>query len=88
MTLYDECVIKAETIWMTARGDDDVALYELVVRAVLETVRDHSLSPRTVDEMVRVLAEVGITGEARALPTDLPAGDAHAHDLDIVHCRI
>ncbi len=35
-----------------------------ITRAVLETIRDHTPSPRTVDEMVRVLGEAGALGRS------------------------
>jgi hypothetical protein len=51
MTLFEKCVEAA------AGADDprDRGDYPAITRAVLETVRDHTPSPRTVDEMCWVL---------------------------------
>jgi hypothetical protein len=50
MTLFDQCVEAAA--WA---DHEPIANYERITRAVLETIRDHTPSPRTVDEMCRVL---------------------------------
>lgn len=61
MTLFEQCCEAVANIPIDngedrnayAVGDDGAAL----VRAVLECLRDNTGSPRTVDEVVRVLGE-------------------------------
>lgn len=52
MTLFEKCVEAA-----IQEDDGRYPDYPLVVRRILETLRDNTQSPRTVDEMVRVLEE-------------------------------
>ncbi len=52
MTLFDQCVEAAEAAQARHYDRPD---YAAITRAVLETVRDCTPSPRTVDEMCRVL---------------------------------
>lgn len=67
MTLFEQCV----EAWMgvpTQRGDLlDISpiTQRAITRAVLETIRDHTPSPRTVDEMCRVLGEGGFVAEGQ-----------------------
>ena len=53
MTLFEKCVEAAMDAEVTLGPADAKA----ITRAVLETIRDHTPSPRTVDEMCRVLGE-------------------------------
>ena len=58
MTLFEQCVAAAEAVPEIADGFGGVCEdFPAITRAVLETLRDHTASPRTVDELTRVLAE-------------------------------
>lgn len=56
MTLFDQCV---EAVEAAQARHYDHPNAEHITRAVLETIRDHTPSPRTTDEMCRVLGEEG-----------------------------
>jgi hypothetical protein len=53
MTLFEQCVEAAELTDLV----DGLPDYTAITRAVLECVLENTGSPRTVDEMVRVLGE-------------------------------
>ena len=52
MTLFEQCIEAAEQTDLV----DGLPDYTEIPRAVLECLRDNTGSPRTVDEVVRVLA--------------------------------
>jgi hypothetical protein len=53
MTLFQQCVEAADQTDLV----DGLPDYTAITRSVLECLRDNTLSPRTVDEVVRVLGE-------------------------------
>jgi len=56
MTLFEQCV-EAVDIEFGMTGPDDLASSEAITRAVLTCLLENTGSPRTVDELTRVLAE-------------------------------
>jgi len=53
MTLFEQCIEAAEMTDLV----DGLPDYTEITRSILECLRDNTGSPRTVDEVVRVLGE-------------------------------
>jgi len=58
MTLYEMCVDAVEDCW-EACEPGSLPGSGAITHAILATIRDNSPSPRTVDEMIRILEEGG-----------------------------
>jgi hypothetical protein len=83
MTLFDQCVEAAMDAEITLGPADAKA----IIRAVLETIRDHTPSPRTVDEMCRVLGEEPMHVSVSALDAGGPLPSGVTFDATTVRLR-
>ncbi len=57
-TLFAQCVEAVTQCWWDCADGEEPAS-ETITRAVIQTLIDYTESPRTCDELTRVLAEAG-----------------------------